>query len=448
MRPALLIITFMFIAVLLSPQSARTAPCGEEYVEPQELCRLAVEENDDAAVRRLRALGKEGFDAMLAHYRQSLDYGRDGCLFRSPKDERAIEVFGCVAGQKDAAWSRLFWHTDFNEAMREAAKTGKPILSLRLLGRLDESLSCANSRFFRTALYANRTISNFLREHYILHWQSVRNAPKLTIDFGDGRRIERTITGNSIHYILDARGRVIDAIPGLYGAERFLSLVSRGEDWSASLSDLDDAEFTESLRSLHASAGGALETEWVRAKRSAEKAGRPASDAEENILPAVEANRISRSKCLLEAPVLARFVIVGTEALWQGIAALPEYQCELDAGSQSLIRCQYPAGASVIDPRTERNCAQSDIQVVAQRFRDSLAVDTVRNEFDLHYRIHELFKAADSALDLDALNRRVYDEIFLTSDSDIWLGLVQEETYAALPAGGLVFPDTDGCDDE
>ena len=30
--------------------------------------------------------------------------------------------------------------------------------------------------------------------------------PTVTIDFGDGRKLERTLTGNSIHYILDFAG--------------------------------------------------------------------------------------------------------------------------------------------------------------------------------------------------------------------------------------------------
>ena len=49
-----------------------------------------------------------------------------------------------------------------------------------LLGRLDEELSCANSRFFRTVLYANAEISAHLREHFVLHWQSVRPVPRIS----------------------------------------------------------------------------------------------------------------------------------------------------------------------------------------------------------------------------------------------------------------------------
>jgi hypothetical protein len=122
-----------------------------------------------------------------------------------------------VALQRDAYASRLFWYTDLGEAKAEAQRTGKPILSLRLLGKLDEELSCANSRLFRIVLYANPQISQFLRDTYVLHWSSERPVPQITLDFGDGRVVQRTITGNSVHYVLDSQGRMVDALPGLYG---------------------------------------------------------------------------------------------------------------------------------------------------------------------------------------------------------------------------------------
>src|SRR6476661_4144014 len=91
------------------------------------------------------------------------------------------------------------WFTDFDAAMAHARHTSKPILSLRLLGNLTDELSCANSRFFRKLLYPDPAIHQMLREQFVLHWQSVRPVPKVTIDFGGGVRVERTLTGNSAH---------------------------------------------------------------------------------------------------------------------------------------------------------------------------------------------------------------------------------------------------------
>ena len=84
----------------------------------------------------------------------------------------------------------LLVHEPAGGARGRASARASPSSRLRLLGRLDEELSCANSRFFRTALYANAAISDELRKNWILHWESVRPAPKVTIDFGDGRVLE------------------------------------------------------------------------------------------------------------------------------------------------------------------------------------------------------------------------------------------------------------------
>jgi hypothetical protein len=139
------------------------------------------------------------------------------------------EALDRLCQQRDCYASRLYWYPDLEKAKAAAAKSGKPILSLRLLGNLDQDLSCANSRFFRVALYPNTEVSKVLRDRFILHWQSVRPVPKVTIDFGDGRKLERTLTGNSIHYVLDASGRPIDAIPGLYGPQAFLRQLQQSE---------------------------------------------------------------------------------------------------------------------------------------------------------------------------------------------------------------------------
>ena len=137
-----------------------------------------------------------------------------------------------MCAQKDAHTSLLYWYTDLDAAIAEASRTKRPILSLRLLGRLDEELSCANSRFFRKLLYPDPQINRLLREQFVLHWESVRAVPKVTIDFGDGRRIERTLTGNSVHLVLDSRGRPVDALPGLFDRETFLRAARAGAGYA------------------------------------------------------------------------------------------------------------------------------------------------------------------------------------------------------------------------
>src|SRR5579863_8459675 len=157
-----------------------------------------------------RPLGPKGLQLWIA------EHGRAPCA-----------DLDALCAQKDAHTSLLYWFTDLDAAIAEARRTRRPILSLRLLGRLDEELSCANSRFFRKLLYPQPRINERLREDFVLHWQSVRPVPRVTIDFGRGRVVERTLTGNSVHLVLDSYGRPVDALPGLVAPDVFLDQLAQ-----------------------------------------------------------------------------------------------------------------------------------------------------------------------------------------------------------------------------
>lgn len=182
----------------------------------------------DALVReatRLRDQGPSGLTTALLR-RPALEQMSTAKRAAATREWRAL--VDAVAGQRDALTSLLYWYTDLEAAKVAAQAAGKPILSLRLLGQLTDEHSCANSRYFRKTLFPNREVGNFLRENFVLHWESVRPVPTVTIDFGNGRTLKRTITGNSVHYVLDCRGRLVDALPGLYGPKEFLRALQPG----------------------------------------------------------------------------------------------------------------------------------------------------------------------------------------------------------------------------
>src|SRR5262245_52865417 len=52
-------------------------------------------------------------------------------------------------------------------------------------------------------------------------WESARPVPHVTIDFGDGHVLERTLRGNIVTYLRTARGEVFDLIPGLVDAREY-----------------------------------------------------------------------------------------------------------------------------------------------------------------------------------------------------------------------------------
>ncbi len=137
-----------------------------------------------------------------------------------------------IAGQFEAHTALLYWFTDLPAAIAEARRTARPILSLRLLGRLDQALSCANSRFFRRLLYPHAQVNKLLRDHFVLHWESVRPVPIVTIDFGRGKKLVRPLTGNSVHLVLDASGRPVDALPGLVDPAVFVAQLTRAHAYA------------------------------------------------------------------------------------------------------------------------------------------------------------------------------------------------------------------------
>lgn len=211
---------------LMGIPAAAGPPDTAAALKPETLS--AALSGNEPALQSLRAAGPEGLEALMgAASKQIGALRRNTSRLEAQENAELRHAIDTVAGQRDAYASGLYWFTDLDAAKAEAKRLARPILSLRLLGNLNEEYSCANSRFFRTILYANAGVSRMLRENYVLHWKSVRPAPLLTIDMGDGRRIKRTITGNSIHYILDPEGNVVDALPGVYSPQAFLSALKR-----------------------------------------------------------------------------------------------------------------------------------------------------------------------------------------------------------------------------
>jgi hypothetical protein len=71
-------------------------------------------------------------------------------------------------------------------------------------------------------LFSDARVSAFVREQFVAAWESVRPVPLVEIDFGDGRKIKRTVNGNIATYVCAPDGRVVDVIPGLSSPEAYL----------------------------------------------------------------------------------------------------------------------------------------------------------------------------------------------------------------------------------
>ena len=391
-----------------------------------------------AARQALRQAGPAGMQALSEVYADGVAQHRQnqGPGNAVPPDaawSRVCAAFDAVGQQRDDYAAQLYWHTNLDQAITAARASGRPRLTLWLLGKLSDEYSCANSRFFRTTLYPNAEVSAYLRDHFILHWQSVRPVPRITIDMGDGRKIERTITGNSIHYILDCQGRPVDALPGLYGARAFLDGLGRALAAAQQSVTLAEPERREFLQQYHATELARVEQDWAQdlARLGVQGVdGRPAG---------------------LNTPVgslseASRLEAATSEETWRQIAFRHAEPGPLDPAALALIMAKQPANSPATPPdmaeamrlTVSKMAVETPMMRMIRNLKHSIAEDTVRNEYERHARLHEWFAQGSVPTSLDALNARVYAEIFLTPMTDPWLGLAPADVYSALDRGGLV----------
>jgi hypothetical protein len=434
MRLKVSVVLFFAIGLFLAQSTQANS-------NPKALALKAVSENpkeSQQAIAELRAMGQKGLDTLFEVYQAEIKQqaGNESATW-----QRISDALDRVSQQRNSYASRLYWYTDFEKAQAASLASGKPILSLRLLGNLSEEYSCANSRFFRTVLYANKTVSDVLRERFVLHWKSVRPAPRVTIDYGDGRKLERTLTGNSIHYILDTQGRVVDALPGLYGPQAFLRGIEQAETVVKQTAGQTEEERNKLLNRYHRDRVDAITKAWTA---DAGKVGGKIPEsivrdaAEGQSFDARVAARTAMSKAMSELTIInaisydvVQLQGATDDAVWDKIAKLHSEDARLDKDSIALIRRQSSG---------EQKTQLTDEQLsnLVRRFEHFLAFDTIRNEYTMHARLHAWLAGRFMwRMDVEQLNEKVYKDLFLTPSSDPWLGLYSPDTYSALENGGI-----------
>lgn len=457
-------------ALHLACASATAAPPERQVPQAQQVA--ARSEGAATDIATMRAEGPAALERLLAQY--------DRMHAEVVRDKLAVTI-DKVAGQRYATVSRLYWYDDLAQAKAAARATGKPILSLRMLGRLDEDLSCANSRFFRTTLYPDAAVSKLLREKFVLHWSSERNVPKVTVDFGDGRKLESTVTGNSAHYVLDADGRPIDVLPGLYAPQVFARELGVSLQLHQSLRGLDGAARAEKLTKHHEAAARATQASFAAIPPVPLIVGGRALMTRERVAGvAAAAQRATMSKAFVEVPML-KTVDVGVDPgklpddieLWAeigqhmlkvgtppsaedaapaldpwGIAAAPVQAKKgparaapkkparpvLDDAARHLVESMLavPSGGTTLTP-------EARAEVIA-RLEQTIVADTALNEVRLRpmIRNHLIYSLQQGGGDFETINEWVYSYVFNAPRSDAWMGLLPRDTFTGLPGGAVI----------
>ncbi|MCC6624204.1 MAG: hypothetical protein IT385_23335 [Deltaproteobacteria bacterium] len=361
-------------------------------------------DGDARALAELRALGQPGLD-VLRTLRAELS-SVPPFPSADPRATAWDTLIDRVARQQYATLSGLYWHTDLEAAKVVAQKQGKPILSLRLLGDLDETLSCANSRFFRTLLYPDAAVRAALHDRFVLHWESVRKAPKITIDFGDGRVLTRTVTGNSLHYLLDGQGRVVDALPGLVGPEAFVAWLDRVSPFAISAGRLDDRAFAKARAGQH----GTWKADGLARWRDA--------------LAAIGVDVPNDADALRAAT---------TEEALGRLAARRPTALRIAPEHVGFFDRIFPTAEEAAPLAITKAAVERPMLPWLRNLRGIIARDEIHNETVLHTAIHDLFDA-DASLVPEPITRRIYAGVFLTPLDDPFMGLAPADVFTAIPA--------------
>lgn len=337
----------------------------------------------------------------------------------------------------------------------------------------------------RTVLYANRNVSELLASKFVLVWTSERPVPKVTIDFGDGRKLERTITGNAVHYVLDAQGNPIDLLPGLYSPGRFAAALSMAATLHHELNAQPANTRDAMLQRYHATRTALVEADFASALQRlgidvAATGMTTLDDSSAEFMGRVDSRMARRAvaraegKSRVEQPMLtiltrydyAAMEASATDEQWRKIAYNELPKIELDSRSlalmarelsgsdttgESLARVRRAAEPFSAEKAVARAMAKrvfsedrlleklSDTETalagMVGNFEEALAIDTVRNEYLLRAKANMWF-AEGKVESLGALNERVYAELFLTPRSDPWLGLVSDGAFTGIDGGG------------
>jgi len=464
------------------------------------------------------------FSASAAQFARGHDYVSPFAKSDPRKHQsRLEESYVIVSGQHDGLYSGFYWHTDRDAALAEATSLKRPVLSLRILGRLDEAMCCANGRYMRTVLYPDPSVRKLLSESYVLHWSSERPVPLLTIDFGDGKVIRRTVTGNAAHFVFTSEGNVIDVLPGVYPPTLFHRCLTESLAFATAVTGKSELipfkpvsehhirELSQRHRDQRAvidsGTNGPSDTTTLieRTRRSAQFASLFANQSQlspeslrlmyrdmpkdrsatasspslQNLTPLPSAATSENTTTTINARTYfpsannAMNFSISKMATQSSLFSQPNWDrnsarnsvlnaigqsnrpslADASALAMSKSAIDMPGIGTIYGPvqRKQRGTTvtKDDVQslgvpiwddLLASRARSvevNLAGDAATNELVLRPLIRTWFASGQINLrDFEALNRRVFSEVFLTPRDDPWLGMMSTDLWTGIANDG------------
>ena len=71
-------------------------------------------------------------------------------------------------------------------------------------------------------LFSNEAVAAAIHDNFEPVWDSLRPVPRVTIDFGNGNVVRRTLHGNVATWVCAADGTALDVLPGVYEPDAWL----------------------------------------------------------------------------------------------------------------------------------------------------------------------------------------------------------------------------------
>ncbi|PSB45296.1 hypothetical protein C7B77_25275, partial [Chamaesiphon polymorphus CCALA 037] len=223
---------------------------------------------------------------------------------------------------------------------------------------------------------------------------------------------------------------------------------TQGAEFVAKYHQLPDNERQNEIDTYHQTQLTNLQANW---KRDLDKLGinipLPTSIKSLNTPPtAAEAGGVAIAKSAIESPIIQlsrafsrRTDLLKTateDPLWVKLGELHQEDATLAENSRALIRRKQPQLASLTAKDKENN--SDPIPELVTKFQKLIAIDSIRNEYLLHSQIHQWLMSDRFPADIETLNTRVYDRLFLTPKSDRWLGLMPGDGYTGIERDGII----------
>lgn len=221
-------------------------------------------------------------------------------------------------------------------------------------------------------MFSREDIADFVNDNFEPAWESVRPAPIVRIDFGNGNIITRTLHGNIATYVCLADGQVLDILPGVYTPATYLDRLQQCKLLADYVGLRRGPQRLESIKDYH--------------RRQAD---RLASNQE----PEALVQRMERG-----------FSITGIEKSVK-VVLVPSDRAKARAAQQTPVKEEEPK-----------------LQADELSNWKLLAEDTRVNEAIRRKQIHEMLAALEVVRPVD-ISKRLYKEVMRTDLDDPYLGL-------------------------